>query len=145
MTAAHARSQPPSFPARWCARDHRRELGLLGERFAAQHYTWLGFRVLARNARTSAGEIDLVAFDGRTLAFVEVKTRLVRSRREADVPPLAGVRASQRTRVRRAAAAWLRDATRDRPSARELRLDVVGVRVDRAGRLVALDHVESAW
>jgi putative endonuclease len=145
MTTTHGRSQPPASPAHQRARDHRRELGLLGERFAAQHLARLGFRVLARNARTGAGEIDLVVFDGRTLAFVEVKTRLVRSRREPDVPPLAGVRASQRTRVRRAAAAWLCDATRDRPSARELRLDVVGVRVDRAGHLVALDHVECAW
>jgi putative endonuclease len=150
---AAARARPPRTASPDCppARDHRRELGLLGERFAADHFARMGFRVLARNVRTGAGEIDLIAFDGRTLAFVEVKTRLVRSWREPYGPPLAHVRAAQRTRVRRAAAAWLCDAPRklegtgERPSARDLRLDAVAVLVDHRGRLVALDHVESAW
>ncbi len=47
----------------------RHELGRLGERLAASHLERLGFAILARNARTRYGEIDLIGFDGHTLVF----------------------------------------------------------------------------
>ena len=50
-------------------------LGRLGEERAAWFYRLRGYRILARNARSAAGEIDLVVRRGRTLAVVEVKTR----------------------------------------------------------------------
>jgi Uncharacterised protein family UPF0102 len=56
----------PSAPRR---EDTRRALGQLGERLAAEHLERLGFAIVARNARTRHGEIDLVAFDGHTLCF----------------------------------------------------------------------------
>ena len=46
--------------------------------------------------------------------------------------------------VRRLAAAWLAE-TPDRPRADELRFDVIAVTLDRAGRLLALDHLEGAF
>jgi putative endonuclease len=52
-----------------------RELGRRGERRAAWFYRFRGYRVVARNLRFRHGEIDLVVRRGRTLAFVEVKTR----------------------------------------------------------------------
>src|SRR5271166_210983 len=57
--------------------DLRRPLGRLGEDLAEAHLRGLGFATLARNERCRAGEIDLIAFDGRTLVFAEVKTRRV--------------------------------------------------------------------
>ena len=51
------------------------ELGRRGERRAAWFYRFRGYRIVARNVRLAAGEIDLVARRGRTLAIVEVKTR----------------------------------------------------------------------
>ncbi len=106
----------------------------------------LGFEPVARNHRTAAGEIDLIVFDGLTLAFVEVKTRRAGThrRRGPDASsPLTGLRAGQRARVRRAAALWLAQTAR-RPRARSVRLDAVGVIVDRDGRLLALEHLEGA-
>lgn len=51
-------------------------LGRKGEDFAADHLDRvLGWRVLARNWRCRAGEVDLIAIDGDTLVVVEVKTR----------------------------------------------------------------------
>jgi len=53
----------------------RKLLGRSGEDRAARHLQGLGYRVLERNFRTSHGEIDLIALDGDTVVFVEVKTR----------------------------------------------------------------------
>lgn len=51
------------------------DLGRAGERRAAWFYRLRGYRIAGRNVRLSAGEIDLVARRGRTIAIVEVKTR----------------------------------------------------------------------
>ena len=53
----------------------RRALGSAGEHLAERELERLGLRVIARNVRSRAGEIDLVCRDGRGYAFVEVKTR----------------------------------------------------------------------
>ncbi len=52
-----------------------KELGRRGERRAAWFYRLRGYSIVARNVRLRGGEIDLVVRRGRTLAFVEVKTR----------------------------------------------------------------------
>ena len=55
-----------------------KKTGAFGERLAAHHLETLGFILIARNLKVGRlGEIDLVARaeDGRTLCFVEVKTR----------------------------------------------------------------------
>jgi putative endonuclease len=52
-----------------------RLLGDRGERAAARHLKRQGMRVLLRGYRTKQGEIDLIARDGETLVFVEVKAR----------------------------------------------------------------------
>ena len=55
--------------------DPRLRLGALGEQLAAEHLVRRGFEIVERNYRTRWGELDIIAFDGRTLAFCEVKTR----------------------------------------------------------------------
>ena len=50
-------------------------IGALGESLARKHLEVLGFRILEENFRTKLGEIDLIAQDGKTICFVEVKTR----------------------------------------------------------------------
>jgi putative endonuclease len=52
-----------------------RVLGDRGERAAARFLRRRGLRVLARGYRTKLGEIDLIARDGDTVVFVEVKAR----------------------------------------------------------------------
>lgn len=52
------------------------ELGRAGEEYAARYLRRLGFRIVARGVRYARGELDLVAWDGSTLVFVEVKTRI---------------------------------------------------------------------
>lgn len=129
--------------------DPRHVLGRLGEQLAAKHLERLDFALLERNARTRYGEIDLIAFDGRTMVFAEVKTRRLagnpRTRKAPSEQPLAGLRPRQRARLRRLAAAWLYDEARIRPSAHTIRFDAIGVTVDARDNLVRLDHIEGAW
>jgi putative endonuclease len=142
----HPRTTPAPRAERSDAGLRARELGVRGEQLASEHFQRLGFEVVARNVRTRAGEIDLIVFDGRTLVFAEVKTTRVQARAGGDEQtPLARLDGAQRARIRRLAAAWLCGPQRRGISARELRLDAVGVRIDAAGRLVRLDHIESAW
>jgi putative endonuclease len=55
-----------------------RTLGRRGERRAAWFYRLRGYRILERNARLPAGEIDLVVKRGATIVIAEVKTRQTR-------------------------------------------------------------------
>jgi putative endonuclease len=55
--------------------DPRRLFGQEGEATAESYLRGKGYRILAKNLRTSLGEVDLVAEDGRVLVFVEVKAR----------------------------------------------------------------------
>jgi putative endonuclease len=50
-------------------------LGIRGENVAAKHLQKLGYRIYGRNVKTPVGEIDIIARDGKTLVFCEVKTR----------------------------------------------------------------------
>ncbi|MEM0489110.1 MAG: YraN family protein [Candidatus Bathyarchaeia archaeon] len=52
-----------------------RKIGNLGEQIALQTLKDAGYKVIAQNYRTQEGEIDIIALDGDTLVFVEVKTR----------------------------------------------------------------------
>ena len=128
--------------------DPRHALGRLGEDLAATHLERRGFAIVDRNARTRYGEIDLIAFDGRTLVFVEVKTRRVDRRTRpprADQQPLVWLRPRQRLRLRKLATAWLAEQKHIRPTAHTIRFDAIGVTLDSRDRLLRLDHVEGAW
>ena len=57
------------------AKDHRQSLGKLGENLACAALAERGYAILARRYRTRLGEIDIVARDGQTIVFVEVKAR----------------------------------------------------------------------
>jgi len=112
-------------------------VGRLGERLALEHYERLGFRLIDRNWRTRAGEIDLVVCDGRTTVFAEVKTR-----RSGGLDPLLSLTAVKRRRMRALAAAWLCERP-TRPRTAALRIDAVAVLVDDRGVLVALEQFEN--
>lgn len=91
-----------------------------------------GYRILGRRVRTPAGEIDIVAASGVTVAFVEVKAR-------ADTTSAAwALRPAQQQRLARAAAAFA--AIRPDWAWRDIRFDVMLV---RPWRLPI--HLRDAW
>jgi len=113
-------------------------LGRLGEDVAAGFLERRGLVILARNARSRLGEIDLVARDGATLVFVEVKARAAGA---AD-PPQAGVDTRKRARLARAALGYL---ARHRPQGLRCRFDVVAVTLDPRGGLPRVEHFTHAF
>lgn len=114
----------------------RARIGRAGEFIAALLLRLKGYRVLARRfslgAGTGAGEVDLIARRGRTLVFVEVKTRA-----GLDVAALA-ILPGQRRRIVRAAEAFL--AGRPDLSGLEVRFDAILVAPGRIPR-----HISGAW
>ncbi len=95
-------------------------LGVYGEQIAERHLVAAGFAILARNWRCAEGEIDIVAQDGDVLVVCEVKTRSS----AAYGAPLEAVTAPKARRLRRLAAAWLRE---NRLRASAVRVDVVSI------------------
>ena len=130
---------PPSVAV--MSTDLRQHLGRLGEDLALAHLERLGLRLVTRNYRTRFGEIDLIVSDDATIVFVEVKARRVDATAGS---ALESVSPRKQRQVRGMAAAWLVESS-DRPRARDLRFDVVGVTLDNGGRLVRLDHLEAAF
>jgi putative endonuclease len=121
--------------------DGRHQLGCRGEQIAAEHLVRLGFEILDRNYHARCGELDIVAFDGRTLAFCEVKTRRLAP---SAGHPFEALRSIKQRKVRATARRWLSERT-GRPYARTLRFDAIGVTFDLAGELVSVEHLEGAF
>ncbi|CDO10693.1 YraN family protein [Mycolicibacterium cosmeticum] len=111
----------------------RAEIGALGERLAVEHLQSLGLRVLQRNWRCRYGELDVIAAEGATVVFVEVKTRTS----DAFGGVAQAVSPVKVRRLRRLAGLWL--AQQDRSWA-GVRIDVIGVRIGRT-RVPELAHL----
>ena len=60
-------------------KNHKQVIGKWGEALAVDRLMALGYEIIGRNIRTPYGEIDLIAKDGNTVVFIEVKTRTVAS------------------------------------------------------------------
>ena len=99
---------------------YRKELGGLGEDLAAVFLERSGMRVVDRNWRCPAGEIDIVARDGPVLVVAEVKTRT----RLRHGHPTEAIGPGKRERLRRLGRAW---AHARRVPGRPLRIDGLGV------------------
>jgi putative endonuclease len=120
----------------------RQSLGRRAERLVAVRLQREGWRLVDRNARTRSGEIDLIALEGRTLVFVEVKAGRTGSRLGPEQPAHAVGPRKQR-RVRRLAREWL--ASGRSPSAVSgYRFDVVGVSFGGDG-IADVDHIRNAF
>lgn len=124
----------------------RQRTGRLAERLVAEQLREAGWAIIARNARTSEvrGELDLIALDGPDLVFVEVKARRAGTFAGPETPAMA-VGARKRAKLRSLATAWLRDRGSEVPRHRALRFDVVGLRLDAAGRAVEYEHLRGAF
>lgn len=123
--------------------DSRRRTGAIAEDFVARRLAGAGWEIVERNARTRHGEIDVVAREGRTLVFIEVKGAR-QGTRFGPEHPILSIDFRKQQRVRRLATAWMAER-RDLPPYDEIRFDAVGVTLDRSGRAVEVDYVKGAF
>ena len=110
----------------------RRSVGKAGEDAAVAFLMGRGYRILDRNVRCRRGEIDVVASDGETVCFVEVRTR------RGVVPhalPLESVDARKQRRLAGLALFYLK---RRGWCGRRARFDVVSVVLEEGRPRVAL-------
>jgi|GEM_PF-90588 len=114
----------------------RRELGKVGERRALWFYRCRGYSIEERNLRTPAGEIDLVVRRGRTVVFVEVKTRQWVHKGE----PFEAVDRIKQLQVAKLAGEYL-----NRGSRREMRVRFDVVSIYWTGRRFRLEHFPDAF
>jgi putative endonuclease len=121
----------------------RQRLGRRAEELVAARLAAAGWEIVERNARTRHGELDVVALDGRTLVFVEVKAGREGSIFGPERPVLSVTHDKQR-RIRRLAAAYMR-ARRDLPRYAQIRFDAVGVTYDSSGRVSDYEHLAGAF
>ena len=128
------------------SKTEKRARGDLGERAAVRYLRFRFYRILDRNFRAGGAEIDIVAKRGKTLVFVEVKTRRLEpdSADRLTRPAAAVTRDKQEHIVR---AAKIRLAQRPTPDC-SIRFDVIEVyldpRTDR-DRVIRIEHVKAAF
>ena len=120
------------------ARQAQRPLGAQGEALAARYLQRQGYRIIERGVRNGRGEIDLVARQGQTLVFVEVKTR--RSLRAGN-PVLAVDEIKQRRLAQLALDYCQHHHLLDCPA----RFDVVGIVWPLASRTPRIAHYVGAF
>lgn len=112
-------------------------LGARGEELAASWLEKHGIRVVERNFRCKGGEVDIVAQDGQTFVFVEVKTRRTLN---YGVPQLALTPFKQR-QISKAALTWLlKHRRQDRPA----RFDVIAILLE-SDVTYSIEHIKDAF
>lgn len=114
---------------------YRQQLGKEGEDAACYYLTQKGYTILRRNFRAGRAEIDIIAQDGDTIVFIEVKTR------ETDKygDPEDAVSKAKQKMLTEGAEAYLE--TLDEPQ--ESRYDIVSVILNQYKTEVT--HLEDAF
>lgn len=115
---------------------HTKELGQTGERLTAAYLEGNGYRILARNYHSRWGEVDLIAENGKYLAFVEVKLRKdsgFSTARESVTP-------AKQKKLRQTALTYLSEHGLDR----QPRFDVAEVYLPASG-VAKIEYYEDAF
>ncbi len=113
------------------------ELGKSGEDVALEYLRKIKYKVTDKGFRFLRGEIDLIAWDGPTLVFIEVKTRHLSSFGY----PEESVNSAKRSQIRRVARGYLLKNTMEDV---ECRFDVLTLTIDDS-RSWSINHIKNAF
>ncbi len=113
-------------------------LGQRGEAAAARYLKRLGYTIVGRGSHIRRGEIDLIAVDGRTIVFVEVKTRVSH---DAGHPTEAVDREKQRRLTRLAMVYLKRHHLLENPA----RFDVIAITWPAKQCRPTIEHFKNAF
>ena len=114
----------------------RQILGSQGEATAARFLKRKGYTIIKKNYRCSYGEIDLIAQDGDTLVFVEVKTRTSQD----FGGPAAAVNFRKQVQISKTAHNFLTELNSDT----DARFDVVSILMEK-NKERQIDHITNAF
>lgn len=118
------------------AKTGRQKTGLIGEELAEQFLRQKGLRILERNFRAGHGEIDIIAEEGNTLVFIEVKT----SKSLSYDHPVTWVDERKQHILGETAEAYLcRNSIEDQ----DCRFDIIAVELNPQG--YRLEHIKDAF
>ena len=112
-------------------------IGELGESIATTFLKGVGFSIVERNFTCVCGELDIIARDGRSIVFVEVKCR----KNKAYGPPQLAVTPFKQRQISKAALVWL---SKRRLYDAEARFDVVAI-VLHEHDLPEIEHIRNAF
>ena len=115
----------------------RKATGAYGEQLAAEYLTRRGYEIIVRNWRCAAGEMDIIARQGETLVFVEVRTR--RGTRLGS--PEESITPAKQARLVSVARTYL--AETDCADC-DWRIDVIAIVLDRRNRVARFNHLRWA-
>src|SRR3954451_25262403 len=122
--------------------DRRQARGMAGERAASEMLIALGYEIIERNFRTRYGELDIVATEGNTLVFCEVRSRVGDG---AIAAALESISAGKRMQLRKMVSEWFRLSSTEHLRTNRTRFDVVAVALAPDGRALAIEHVRDAF
>ena len=111
-------------------------LGLKGESLAVRFLKSEGYKILSKNFRTPVGEIDIIAQDGETVVFIEVKART----NDSFGYPFESVHKKKRKKLRDLALLYLKKQGKELP----VRFDVLSIMFTENGRR-EIQHIKDAF
>jgi putative endonuclease len=111
-------------------------LGSEGEGLAVEFLKKKNYKIIAKNYKTFIGEIDIIAKDGDTIVFVEVKTRA----NDAFGLPFEAVNKGKRQKLKNLALLFLKKHPREAPA----RFDVISIVQTHDGNKV-IEHITDAF
>lgn len=114
-----------------------RTLGERGEDIATAYLKGLKFTIVERNFRCKGGEVDIIAREGKTLVFVEVKTR----RNLSFGPPQSALTPFKQRQISKAALTWLAQRKLFGANAR---FDVIAILLPDH-EVPVIDHIRNAF
>jgi putative endonuclease len=111
-------------------------LGSEGETLALQFLKKQGYAIIARNYKTRIGEIDIIAREGETIVFVEVKTRS----NDSFGAPYESVTTPKRQKMKNVASLYLKRQKKECPA----RFDIISITCLGNGQK-AIHHIRDAF
>lgn len=112
-----------------------KQVGSRGEDLAAEFLKDRGYRIITRNYKTPIGELDIIAKDGETLVFVEVKTRSS----NAYGYPFEAVDSRKKHKLKDLALLYLKNQKKNCA----VRFDVISINLTDTKRVI--EHIKDAF
>lgn len=113
-----------------------KSLGSKGEDLAVTFLKKKGYKIISKNYKNYIGEVDIIAQDGETVVFIEVKTRA----NDSFGYPFESVHKKKRQKLRNLALLYLKKAGEELP----VRFDVLSIFCTENGNM-EIDHIQDAF